>query len=33
MIKDPLKVLVIGCGSIGERHIRNLKSSAGGKIL
>lgn len=28
----PLKILVIGCGSIGERHIRNLKSSTQAEI-
>lgn len=27
-----MKILVIGCGSIGERHIRNLKSIQAGEI-
>ncbi len=31
--KSPLKILVIGCGSIGERHIRNLKSSTSVEIF
>lgn len=29
----PLKILVIGCGSIGERHIKNLKSLAVAEVL
>jgi len=29
----PLKIFVIGCGSIGERHIKNLKSLSTGNIL
>ena len=29
----PLKILVIGCGSIGERHIKNLKSLALAEIF
>jgi len=28
-----MKFLVVGCGSIGERHIRNLKSLGAGKIM
>lgn len=28
-----MKFLVIGCGSIGERHIRNLQSFSAGEIL
>lgn len=28
-----MKFLVIGCGSIGERHIRNLQSLSAGEIL
>jgi predicted dehydrogenase len=28
-----MKVLVVGCGSIGERHIRNLKSFLEGSIV
>lgn len=34
MIKNtPLKILVIGCGSIGERHIRNLKATTSAVIF
>src|SRR5438046_2248109 len=29
----PLRVLVIGCGSIGERHTRNLRQTSIGEIL
>jgi predicted dehydrogenase len=29
----PMKILVIGCGSIGERHIRNLKGLFAGEII
>jgi len=29
----PMKILVIGCGSIGERHIRNLESLSVGEII
>jgi len=28
-----IKCLVVGCGSIGERHIRNLKKLSAGEIL
>ena len=28
-----MKFLVVGCGSIGERHIKNLKSLNAGEIL
>jgi predicted dehydrogenase len=28
-----MKILVIGCGSIGERHIKNLKSLSAGSII
>lgn len=28
-----MKILVIGCGSIGERHIRNLKGLSAGEII
>ncbi len=28
-----MKVLIIGCGSIGKRHIRNLKSLNAGQII
>jgi len=28
-----MKILVIGCGSIGERHIKNLKSLSAGTII
>lgn len=34
MIRDfPLRILVIGCGSIGARHIGNLKSRSRGEIF
>jgi predicted dehydrogenase len=29
----PVRILVIGCGSIGERHIRNLKAISVGDII
>jgi threonine dehydrogenase-like Zn-dependent dehydrogenase len=32
-IGDKVKLLVIGCGSIGERHIRNLKTLTDQPIL
>jgi predicted dehydrogenase len=28
-----MKILIVGCGSIGERHLRNLKKIFGGEIL
>ncbi len=30
---SPLKILVVGCGSIGERHIKNLESIGGTEIM
>ena len=32
-MKDKMKFLVVGCGSIGERHICNLLSLSAGEIL
>lgn len=33
MLEDSMKFLVIGCSSIGERHIKNLTSLSAGEIL
>ena len=32
-LENKMKFLIIGCGSIGERHIRNLNNLSAGKIL
>lgn len=32
-MKKPIKFFVIGCGSIGERHIKNLNNLSAGEIL
>lgn len=32
-IEDKMKFLVLGCGSIGKRHIRNLKNINAGEII
>ena len=32
-MEKPLKILVIGCGSIGERHIRNIKSVTAAEVI
>jgi predicted dehydrogenase len=32
-VRSPLRFLVIGCGSIGKRHINNMKTLGAGEIL